>query len=121
MLTNPKTAIISILEIINYQNDKETFADKFIELCIKQSFLEMIGDLPKEKVALLTSRIKSVSSLEQFVKTLKEYIHPSLLTRKIEQVSAKLFDAYIEGIFQTLDEDTKAKLMSYLAKIENGQ
>lgn len=116
-MLNPKNTIIGVLEIISYQHDKDKFADKFIELCMKQSFLELIGELPKEKVSVLTLQIKSVNNLEQFITVLKKYIHPFLLNRKIEYVSAKLFSEYIGEIIPTLDEATKTKLISYLENV----
>ena len=66
-MKNPKETIIQILEIINYQNDREKFADTFIELCIKQAFAELLGSLPPEKTAVLTSQVKTVKSLEEFI------------------------------------------------------
>lgn len=118
-MLNPKNTIIDVLNIINYKNDKAKFADNFLELCMKQSFLEMIGDLPKEKVTFLQKQIQSARDLDQFLSILKKYIHPLYLKRNIEQVSAKLFEEYIEEIIPTLDETTKTKLFLYLEKVGN--
>ena len=116
-MKNPKETIIQILEIINYQNDREKFADTFIELCIKQAFAELLGSLPPEKTAVLTSQVKTVKSLEEFIKLLRSCINPLLLERKIEQSSAKLFDEYIREILPTLDPLRKTKLLDYIGDL----
>lgn len=120
-MLNPKNTIIDVLEIISYQHDKEKFSDDFIELCMKQSFLELIGEIPKEKVEMLKIQMKSINDLDQYITLLKKYINPPLLKRKIEYTSAKLFQEYIDEIFPTLDENTKEKLMVYLGKVGNSQ
>lgn len=113
-MKNPKQTIIEILGIINYQNDKEKFADNFIELCIKQAFVEVIDSLPKEKTASISAQIQAAKTPEEFVKHLRSYINPQFLERKIEQTSSKLFNDYIQEILPTLDDSKKLKLMDYI-------
>ncbi len=106
-----------ILEIIGYTDDKETFAGEFVEVCIQQSFLEMIDRLPKEKVSQLEEKVKQAKDIKTFLRVLHTYLPPELLARCIERNTAQLFEEYLKEIVPTLDEKKAIELKKFLETI----
>lgn len=117
MTQDPTAILIRILDIIGYRKDKLTFAREFIEICMQDSFKEMLERLPKEDVSVLEGKIKEAKDLEEFSGILKHFIPPQLLERTIERNTVRLFEEYIEAILPTLDEKTKERLMIYLEEV----
>lgn len=117
MKQDPTSIIIKILGIIGYRNDKLTFAREFVEICMQDSFKEMLERLPKEKVSELETKIKGAENLAEFAEILKRYISPPILERTIERNTARLFEEYIDDILPTIDDKTKEQLMEYLDEV----
>ena len=49
MIQDPKQLLMDILIIIDYQDDKEIYADEFLQLYQDRAFVDVLKSFPKEK------------------------------------------------------------------------
>lgn len=85
MTSQPKQIIMDILHIIGYADDKDAYADKFLQLCIQHASKEMIDK-------------KTTRNYNFFLK----------------KATKDLFIEFIDSVYSSLYENQKKKLDSFL-------
>lgn len=110
---NPKEIILKVLEIINYQDDKEKFANEFLGLILQNSINNLAEKLPQDKLDQLRQRL-SLSKPEKLETLLNDYFSSEELNDSVKKVSENMFKEYLEEVSPTLDEAQKENLQKYL-------
>lgn len=112
-----KSIILKTLDIIGYEDDKEDFANKYVDGCYKKTIAGLLETLPKEKQDELTGSITSDSSPEQIKDILLKYFSQEQFTEALEKAVGDSFKEYIDSVTLTLSDSQKTELNSYLVSL----
>jgi hypothetical protein len=117
MYKDPKETIIKILEIIEYQGNRDKFAMEFINLCFQKTFLDLLKDIPEDEIEILKSKLNDAQNNDEMIKLLEKYIESERLITTLKIRSMELFEDYVESILPTLSEVKKVELINYLKTV----
>src|SRR5947209_4190147 len=117
MQQNPKDNILQVLTIIDYEDDKQAYADEFIQNCEKQALVDLLIALPQEQQERLKQQIAGITDQEQQQAIITEYVTPEQYNQALRKASATAFEGLIEEIIPTLSAEQTDKLQSYLQSL----
>ncbi|MBI4040069.1 hypothetical protein HY389_01805 [Candidatus Daviesbacteria bacterium] len=103
-----KKVILQILDIIGYQGDKESYAQKFVEVCYKQALLELILKLPEN------TPVPEATNVEDIQKFISEHFSKEEEVKALESTVSKNLKQYFEAVLPTLSDQQKTQLQNYL-------
>lgn len=101
-----KDALSDLLEIINYQGDREKFVDEFLNLNQKEALVNLIEKLPEE------TKMELENSSDPLL--LEKYISKEEIAEEYTKVSAKALAKFIEAVSSTLNDTQKDKISNLL-------
>ena len=116
-LPNPKDILIRVLTIINYQEDKDKFANDFLDLCLKKALVDMMESLPEEKKTEVRARFSANITPEEAAKVMQIYFTPQQYMQNLQNATQYLFQDYLKNIMPSLSEAQKAELQQYLTSL----
>ncbi len=119
MNQDPKAILLKILEIIDYQDDKNQFALEFIDLCCRKAILSAVGSLPPDKKQLIDEGLKDNKDLDKCIEVLQTTVGRDLYQQHLEEESKNMFVDYIQTIIPTLTPEKQGALNDYLATLAN--
>lgn len=111
--------ILQVLDIIDYQNDKQAFANKFIELAHMQAIDMLIHSLPEEKRTELVRKFTDLKSAETMKKMMHDCFTQEEFENALDESLEKLFSEYLQTIYPTLTEDQITSLQFFFKSQEN--
>ncbi|MHB8598394.1 MAG: hypothetical protein ACYDER_16445 [Ktedonobacteraceae bacterium] len=114
MQQDPKDILIEILNIIGYEDEKESYADEFIQNCEKQALLDALKALPKERQETLRQKLAMATDQEQQKLLLKEYITSLEYTEILKKVAQNAFIELIDELMPTLSQEQITILQKYM-------
>lgn len=113
-----KAIILEILNIVSFSEDKEVFANKFVETVNLQSLNELVKTLPEDKKSSLKEQIeKNLNDAQKISELLKSYFSEEQAVKAIQNSSRDMLIEYIESIKNTLSEEQRKKLIQAFEKI----
>ena len=100
-----------ILENIDFEGDKEAFANDFLQTIKKQATLDLIESLPKAKQDELKQKLsQNLQKPEGVSAVLKGYFPEQQIMKALENAAKNGVSEYIQAILPTLNEEQKTKL-----------
>lgn len=114
---DPHAMLLRILEIIDYQGDKNQFAWEFIDLCARKAMLNCITAVPKDDRDKIDTALKEVKTIEDTITVLTQHIPKTSYEKHLEEVSKLMFRDYINTVFPTLNPSQQKALTDYLTQI----
>lgn len=119
MQQHPKNILLEILTIIDYEDDKEAFADEFLTNCEKQAFLNLIGTLPPERREAIKQRLEEATDTEQVKAILSADLSPQAYTDALKKVSQIALSELIDTVSAELSAYQRAKLRTFTCRISS--
>lgn len=113
MNNKAKDILLNILEVIDYQGDRNNFADKFLDLIFRQAILKEIENLPEDKKHNFDRELKD-KDLDKSMQVILNYVQKEDFEKSVERIATEMFIDYIQKILPTLDEVRKNKLQTLL-------
>src|SRR5690348_8721689 len=114
MQRDPRDILIEVLTIISFQDDKEAYADRFIQNCEKQALLNVLSTLSEEKKQDFKQKMVGVTDQERAKQIITEYVIPEQYNNTLKKTAETTFRAFIEVILPTLSKEQVDKLQSLL-------
>lgn len=118
-IVDPKQSVLKILEIINYQDNRDVFADDFLFLIQQEMLARLIESLSEEKRQELERELGEKPSPELIHTLLNKYFSEQQKAETTEQVTAETFKDFFKSIIPTLSGQQKTKLQAYLDSLKN--
>ncbi|OGC59845.1 hypothetical protein A3A70_03015 [candidate division WWE3 bacterium RIFCSPLOWO2_01_FULL_42_11] len=112
MASDPKQNIKSILDVIDYDGDKEAFAEELLTLVQKQALADLLTTLPVEKQDLIS---KEASDDENGLSKLDSHFNTDQKAEAIKKASESVMKQYLEEITPTLSDSQLTNLESLFA------
>lgn len=116
MSDDPRQLIIKILQAINYEGDRDKYADDFLSLCLQQAIIDLLPDLSPEDQKKFTETIFQISAVDELASILLEYFPKEKYENAIKEASRKTFDDYLKTIIPNLNQDQINSLKQYLSQ-----
>lgn len=116
MHTNSRSILMQILTIIDFRENKKQFVDRFINLCLQQTFVELLSVAPAQVKTELNEVIQQ-SDMQKRVDFFLKYFQSDQFNQKLEHVTAELFQDYITSITPTLTTNKQNQLSFYLSTL----
>lgn len=73
MDTSYTTVLLKILNAIEYREDKEKFANKFIQTTSQQTLVDLVTALPVDKQSQIKKEFSEANTQEKVTDVLKKY------------------------------------------------
>ncbi|OGH17974.1 MAG: hypothetical protein A3C22_00965 [Candidatus Levybacteria bacterium RIFCSPHIGHO2_02_FULL_37_10] len=117
-MTDPKTIVFGILDIIGYSEDKEKFATEFLQTVSLQALLDLFNTLPQDKKDQFQQKIQGIENdAVQMQEELKKYFTQNQIEQTIETSARNAVTEYIKTIEPTLSDPQKQNLTNYFSEI----
>lgn len=117
MNKSPNIIIADLLNVIDYDGDREKFTREFLELCSKEALINYIQTLPEAK----QTELKDASEAGKDPKDiLNDFLSDKEFGEAISNASESVFSDYLKTITPSLSQDQKNKLNSYLSSDLSG-
>jgi hypothetical protein len=102
--------LLEVLNIIEYQEDKQKFIDDFLANAQKQAAVNILQMLPQEKKEALQKQ-------EENKDLFAEIFTPEVMDKALIDVMVLQFQGFLQTIIPTLPSEKKDKLLHYLDSI----
>ena len=113
-----KEILLKILEIIEYSDNREEFADQFVNKIYLQSLSNLAKTLNPQEQDKLKENIKSSTDSDDLEKSLKNYFSEEQMQKAISGATSDAMSKYIETINPTLINDQREKLLELSESLE---
>lgn len=117
MYQTPAQILTQVLEIIEYENDKQEFIHKFLDACVSQTIDKLIDSLSENKQKELNEKISQEGS--NIRQTFYSYFGEEQYYQSLGKISQQIFAEYIELLSENLPSDKKSKLEEYLKSLNS--
>jgi hypothetical protein len=114
-----KTVILTVLEIINYQKDKNQFANEFVDLCCRKALVAAIATLPESRRKRLEKNINGQKDIDKAITEILKFISKDLYQKKLILISEETLTKYINTIMPAISPEQEKELRKYLNDLGN--
>lgn len=118
MNSDPQLILTEILNIIEYQDNKQEFIDKFFILCQKTALDNLIEKLPQEKKVEL-DQVLDKDQTENSLTKISEIIEKEQYKQELENATKNQFQEYLEAVIPHLSQEQVEKLSAYLNSLNS--
>ena len=112
-----KQILLKILDIIQYENDKNSFANEFLDLTCRKAILDAIFSLPENTKADVIRKLQETKQIDESFLILVKNIPSDKFREALETESFTMFDSYLKTVIPTLNTTQQKKLFQYLKSI----
>ena len=111
---DPKQLLHEILDIIHYEEDKETYINEFLSLCYQNAFTKLVMQLPQEAQDEVKGKLSDKTTDEELMQLLAPYISEENLQVALKSGFEELFAEFFKEVVPTLSSLQKRKLQVLL-------
>jgi hypothetical protein len=112
--TDPKKMILDILEIIDYEGDKQKYADDLVMKFTLKPLSDMINRLPVSEREELNSALEGEKDPKKIWEILIKKFSEKQYFDEVKKSSGVMFTDFIKTLEPTLSDEQKNKLRVYL-------
>ncbi len=109
-----KDVLIEILTIIGYSDDKEAYADQFVELVHLKTMQNSLLTLPEDKQKEIERLLVNADSQEAVEKIINDNFHVDLYATMLKDMFSEMIKNYMETLYPTLSQTQVAELEKLL-------
>lgn len=121
MIIDSKKIILDILQIIDFNSDKLSYAYDLIKFSQLKALKNLINTLPEKQRDMYSDKLKQAIDQNQIIKEF-ETIFPKSKREKFFQIEfEKIFEGFLKAIVPTLNENKKKELEEYLDSLTSNQ
>jgi len=117
-MNDSKSILLKILDTIGYADDKEAFANKFLENVHLQSLLNLIQSLPADKQNEAKQKLtENSNNPEEIASVLKEYFSQSEMQQSLQKSAQDAVNNYIQSINNSLSNEQRQNLIKVVEEV----
>lgn len=110
--------LLPILDIIDYQNNKEEFVKKFAKVCLEKTFIDSLTSLPEEKQKQFVQ--ETINKTPEEIQAIAgNYFNAQSYTGKLGEVVGLMIHDYLEAVLPKCSQEQQQKIKEYLTSIGN--
>lgn len=111
--------IKDILNILQYEDDKDQLYKQFVQNITAQAVLDLIKKLPEEQANELKNKSSAISKPEDSATLLHKYFTDEQYTQALESAAKMLFSGFLAQISTNITDAQRENLNTYLANIQS--
>lgn len=108
----------SILTAIDYQDDKQSFTNKFLKNISLEVLSELIGTKTGTERQVLIEEVSKVYTLEDYDAMLARNFDSQVVEDKYREVTKNLFEEYLNFIDKSLTSKQRENLKTVLKSVK---
>lgn len=108
--------MLQVLELINYQNDKKEFSNKFLDLCNRKTFLLIAQSMTPEEEKIVSVKAAQPGFNDQ---QLISSLNPKKYVQLFEIAFKETFGSFVKKITPTLSLEQRKQLLAFLEKTQS--
>lgn len=112
MQQDPKQILLQVLTIIDYADEKEAFAEEFLQICHEQAMADLLTSLTEEQKKVL-QRTTDIQT------TLAQIIPSEQLNKALKEATKIQFQDYLKTIKPSLSQVQKDKLNTFFSSLHS--
>ncbi|MGH7203526.1 MAG: hypothetical protein ACREHC_03735 [Candidatus Levyibacteriota bacterium] len=120
MTDSYKTILLKILDAIEYTDDKEAFANEFMQNTSLQTVTDLVDTLPHEKKEEVKKAFVESTTDETVSEILKKYFSEEQKQKAFENAVSTSIKRWMQAIQHTLNESQKKNLADLEESITSG-
>ncbi|MGH7245542.1 MAG: hypothetical protein ACREGI_01245 [Candidatus Levyibacteriota bacterium] len=109
---NIRDLIISILTVINFNDDKEKFAEDVVKLCYEETIAKLLKDLPKEKQEEISNALQSKTTSDDIQSALQAYFPNNVFQDTLTKTTQTVLLDYLSVLNRNIDEKMRQDVMA---------
>jgi len=114
MQQQPRDIMISVLNLLGFRENKEAYADEFIQICEKQALVDLLNTLSKERKEEIKQKMVGAESVQRTQAVLSEYVSSEQYTEALEKAAGAIFVQFVQAVVPTLSQQQVNKLQAYM-------
>lgn len=111
--------LLSVLEIIDYKEDRDKYVQQFLGMSLLRALDKSLKTLPSDQKEKLKDELKADMSQEDIAGLIKKFSQNPDFQKILAEASAELLDEFVKAVEPTLSEDQKEKLNTYLSSLQD--
>lgn len=115
---DPKQSLLQILDIIDYQDNRDIFADEFLFLCQQEILTMLLESISEEKRQELEQELGDKPTLALMQTLLEKYFTEEQRIEATEKATTEVYKDFFKSIVPTLAQKQKEKLQQYLSSLK---
>jgi hypothetical protein len=117
-----KRTILAILEVIDYQDDKEKFIKQFIHNTHAQTLIDLLKSLPTKKQVILKEQLKNhANDQEKQTEIIRSEFNEQQIQQAFENAVKNAITEWMEAINYSLSEEQKKKLIQLAEDLQGNK
>lgn len=107
-----KDVILSVLDAIDFTENKEEFANQFIVTTQMQAFVDLVETLPQDKQEEIKQKLQeNTQDAPKTVEIITAFFTPEQIQKAVEEALKKAVIGWMEEITTSLNNTQKEKLL----------
>lgn len=111
-----KQDLQNILNVIEYQHDKDHYVNQFIELCQEQALVNIMTSLAEEKKQEFKDKLVYTRDPEKVKEVVTQYMPPEVYQKILNESVNTMFYQFLQSLVPSLRADQQEKLQQYIQK-----
>jgi predicted ArsR family transcriptional regulator len=113
-----KDIILKILVAIDYEEDKEAFADEFLKALHAQALVKLFETLPTERREEVKQAFVSIDTTEKATLTLKEYFTDEQIQQALNQTAQRMLTDWMKALDSSLTDEQGLRLAALFEELQ---
>src|SRR5437762_12184364 len=105
-----KDKILQILEAIDYEDDREEFVNKFINIIQIEIITHLLHALPQDQQDKIENDFAEDPDPEKFIQLFKAQLTEEQMQKETEEATQSIMTGFINSIAPTLSPEQKQKV-----------
>jgi hypothetical protein len=118
---NERDILLKVLDIINYQDNKEEFVNKFFSIIYFETIRQLQYELSDQDKELFGKELGNVKDENEQKNTILKYFPKKTFEDRITHVTSAQFSDYLNTIYPVLTDYKKEELTNFLNTLEKPQ
>ena len=120
MMQDANKLLREVLDIIEFEDNKDQFIEEFFKLAQQQAILGSINSLPQPQQDTVKDKLKEAQP-DRVMEIILEYISQEDLAKAVTSSTESIFREYLEAVVPTLSQDQKNKIGDLFASLNSAQ
>lgn len=116
-----KDTLSKILELINYQGDREKWLKEAIGILNLNTFSTLVLSLSEDEQKEIQEELKNGDAIQNAPQVLTKRFSQDQIEAEYEKQSEKFIGKYLESVFPTLPEDKQKAIEAFFNSSQTSQ
>lgn len=118
MQPNLKDIVMQIFTLIFFEEDKEAYANEFVEYCRKQAMVSTLEALPEDQKEALRQKIAGGITKEESERILIEYLGSEKYLEELKKTVQTTLGELMDTLAPKMSDEQKRQIQAYFVSLQ---